>query len=52
MPPPLAGLLNGRRRVEVSDVEARAVLAWAATLDGWTEADPKPLIRHPGARDD
>lgn len=52
VPRPLVGLLNGRTRVEVSPVEARAVLAWAAGLDGWADADPKPLLLHPAAPDD
>lgn len=48
VPPPLAGLLHGRTRIEVSAEEADAVLAWAAGLDGWAEANPKPLLVHPG----
>ena len=51
VPRPLAGLLNGRTRVEVSPVEARALLAGAARLDGWADADPKPLLLHRGAPD-
>jgi hypothetical protein len=46
-PPPLAALLKGRARVEVSLPEARAILAWAATIDGWADADPKPFLVHP-----
>ena len=47
MPPPVAGLLHGRTRVELNATEAQAVLAWAATVDGWAGSDPKPLLPHP-----
>jgi hypothetical protein len=52
VPPPIAALLAGRTRIELSGREAEAVLAWAATLAGWTDADPKPLrvYRHVLAR--
>jgi hypothetical protein len=44
VPPPVAALLNGRRRVEVSAEEAEAALTWASTLDGWADLEPKPLL--------
>ena len=47
VPPPLAALLQGRTRIEVSAEEADAALAWAERLDGWAEAHPKPLVVHP-----
>jgi hypothetical protein len=48
VPPPLAALLQGRTRIEVSAEEARAALAWAERQDGWADASPKPLLVHPG----
>jgi hypothetical protein len=50
-PLPLAALVNGRTRVEVSIPEARVILAWAATMDGWADADPKPILVHPARAD-
>jgi hypothetical protein len=47
-PPPLLGLLHGRSRVEVSNEEADAILAWAERVDGWADANPKPLFVHRG----
>ena len=47
-PPAVAALLSGRTRIEVTREEARAAIAWAATLPGWTDADPRPLLVHPG----
>ena len=47
VPPPLGALLQGRTRIEVSAEEADAALAWAERLDGWAEANPKPLLVHP-----
>jgi hypothetical protein len=52
VPRPVAALLGGRTRIEVSPEEANAAMAWAATLPGWTDADPKPLLVHPGERSD
>ena len=46
MPPPVAALLAGRTRVELSVTEADAALGWAATLPTWADADPKPLHVH------
>jgi hypothetical protein len=37
-------LLRGRTRVEVSVDEAAGALDWASGLDGWADADPKPLF--------
>ena len=51
-PHPVAALLSGRTRIEVSREEASAAIAWAASLPGWTDADPKPLLVHPGERRD
>jgi hypothetical protein len=48
VPPPLAALLQGRTRVELSAEEADAALAWAERQDGWADANPKPLVVHPG----
>jgi hypothetical protein len=48
VPPPLAALLTGRTRIEVSAEEADAALAWAERQDGWADANPKPLVIHPG----
>ena len=48
VPPPLAALLKGRTRIEVSAEEAVAALAWAERQDGWADAHPKPLVLHPG----
>jgi hypothetical protein len=44
VPAPVAALLRGRVRVELSAAEADATLAWAAGLQGWADADPKPLL--------
>jgi hypothetical protein len=49
VPPPLAALLQGRTRIEVSAEEADAALAWAEQLDGWADANPKPLLVHRGS---
>ena len=46
VPPPVAGLLAGRTRVELSVTEADAALAWAVRLPTWADADPKPLRVH------
>jgi hypothetical protein len=45
-PDAVAALLHGRTRIELSAEEADAALAWAATVDGWTGAEPKPLLVH------
>jgi hypothetical protein len=51
VPAAVAALMGGRSRVELSTAEADAALAWAATVDGWAEAEPKPLLLHrAGAR--
>jgi hypothetical protein len=46
VPPPVAALLAGRTRIELSVTEADAALGWAATLRTWADADPKPLHVH------
>jgi hypothetical protein len=43
VPAPIAALLKGRERVEVTPDEAAQALAWAGGLTGWTTADPKPV---------
>lgn len=45
-PAPVAALLRGRSRVEVSADEASRALAWAGALSGWATAEPKPLFLH------
>jgi hypothetical protein len=44
MPRPVATLLNGRRRIEIGADEAEAVLLWASAVEGWADAEPKPLF--------
>jgi len=44
VPSPVAALLRGRSRIELSADEADATLSWAAGLDGWADAEPKPLV--------
>jgi hypothetical protein len=34
-PPVMRSILAGRSRVELSEAEARAAIAWACSLDGW-----------------
>jgi hypothetical protein len=46
-PRAITALLAGRSRVEVSREEAAHALAWAEGVDGWTAADPKPLVVYP-----
>ena len=43
-PSAVVALMRGRSRVELSADEADAALMWAAGLDGWADADPKPLL--------
>jgi hypothetical protein len=43
IPAPIAALLNGRERVEVTSDEAAQALAWAGGVTGWNAADPKPV---------
>ena len=43
-PAAVLALLRGRTRVEVSVDEAAGALDWASGLDGWADADPKPLF--------
>jgi hypothetical protein len=44
VPAAVAALLRGRSRVEVSPDEADATLTWAEGLEGWADAEPKPLV--------
>jgi hypothetical protein len=46
VPTAVGALLHGRRRVELTEAEAEAALAWATTVDGWADAEPKPLLVH------
>lgn len=43
-PSAVTALLRGRSRIELSADEADATLSWAAGLDGWADAEPKPLV--------
>jgi hypothetical protein len=43
-PLPIAALLRGRQRVEVTPDDAARALAWAGSLAGWATADPKPVV--------
>jgi hypothetical protein len=45
-PPAIVALIGGRNRVEVTVEEAEHALAWAASTDGWSGMDPKPLFVH------
>jgi hypothetical protein len=40
-------LAHGRSRVELTRDEAERALQWAAGLDGWAAAEPKPLQLYP-----
>ena len=44
VPSAVTALLRGRSRIELSGDEADATLSWAAGLDGWADAEPKPLL--------
>jgi hypothetical protein len=46
VPTPVAALMKGRTRIELSADEADEAMAWAATVDGWADAEPKPLLVH------
>ena len=43
VPAPIAALLKGRERVEVTPDEGALALVWASGLSGWSAADPKPV---------
>ena len=43
VPAPIAALLKGRDRVEVTPDEAAKALAWASGVVGWATAEPKPV---------
>jgi hypothetical protein len=45
-PAPIAALLSGRTRVEVTRDEGQRALAWAAGVAGWAAAEPKPVFLH------
>jgi hypothetical protein len=44
VPSAIRDLLAGRNRVELTRDEAAQALAWAAGIDGWDGAEPKPLF--------
>ena len=46
-PRAVVALLAGRTRVEVEREAASEALTWAGSVDGWADADPKPLTVHP-----
>jgi hypothetical protein len=43
-PDAIRAFLAGRMRVELSRAEAAEALDWAAAVDGWADAEPKPLF--------
>lgn len=51
VPTAVAALMGGRSRIELSAAEADAALAWAATVEGWANAEPKPLLVHRAGSD-
>ena len=44
VPAAISALLGGRTRIELTAEEAAQALEWAASVDGWGTADPKPLF--------
>ena len=49
VPPAIVALMRGRTRVELTRDEAGEAMAWAGGLDGWADAQPKPLHVYPGS---
>jgi hypothetical protein len=47
-PPAVRAILGGRMRVEVTEEEARAAIAWATAIDGWDPEGLPPLWVFPG----
>jgi hypothetical protein len=47
VPPAVGALLSGRSRVEVTQAEAVAALAWAGRLDGWNTVTPPLFVYDP-----
>jgi hypothetical protein len=45
-PAAIGALLRGRSRIELSEADAVAALAWAGDLEGWAAAEPKPVFIH------
>jgi hypothetical protein len=43
VPEAISALLAGRTRVELSFSEAAHALAWASHVDGWSDAEQRPL---------
>jgi hypothetical protein len=44
VPPAIRDLLAGRDRVELTREAAVEALAWAAGIEGWEGAEPKPVF--------
>ena len=44
VPSAVTALMRGRSRIELSADEADETLLWAAGIDGWADAEPKPLV--------
>ena len=49
VPPAITALMRGRTRIELTRDEAGEAMAWAGQLDGWEDAQPKPLHVYPGS---
>jgi hypothetical protein len=47
VPDAIWALLAGRGRVELSRLQAERALEWAAGVEGWADAEPKPLYLYP-----
>jgi hypothetical protein len=45
-PAAIAALARGRSRVELTTDDALAALAWAGAIEGWSNAEPKPVFVH------
>ena len=50
-PDAIRAFLAGRNRVELSRGAATDALDWAAAVDGWADAEPKPLFLYDPAAD-
>jgi len=49
IPPAIGALVRGRTRIELTRDEAGEAMAWARRLEGWADAQPKPLHVYPGS---
>jgi hypothetical protein len=47
IPRAVAALLGGRARIELTREEAGQALGWARTIEGWANAEIKPLFVYP-----